>query len=267
MPPNKKDNFNQLVAQKTQKIVAAVYLVSELIPEADPIRVSVKEGSLAVLKTIESLNQSDTKDSVSVYTKASVKVAHLVSLVHIAKLAGSVSVMNADLLLEGLTSLHTVLEKKRVSILKKVSSESLTISFVEESVEAVLPPSVTGSKEEEVVAPSVKAAPPQVVSSTSVMSQTSEKVLAKESSPSPYSQSFTQTPVRRPLGVFKTRKTSRRDQILALFVKGQDMSIKDISTKVRGCSEKTIQRELNALVFENIVERIGEKRWSRYVLR
>jgi DNA-binding HxlR family transcriptional regulator len=44
-----------------------------------------------------------------------------------------------------------------------------------------------------------------------------------------------------------------------------DVSIKDIAARIKGCSEKTIQRELNALLYDNIIERIGEKRWSRYV--
>jgi predicted HTH transcriptional regulator len=66
---------------------------------------------------------------------------------------------------------------------------------------------------------------------------------------------------------FQMKKMSRREQILSLFVKGVDVSIKDIATRVKGCSEKTIQRELNNLVLDNIVERVGEKRWSRYVLK
>ena len=66
---------------------------------------------------------------------------------------------------------------------------------------------------------------------------------------------------------FQMKKQSRREQILGLFVKGVDVSIKDISARIRGCSEKTIQRELNNLLYDNIIERIGEKRWSRYILR
>lgn len=266
MPPNKKDNFNQLVAQKTQKIVAAVYLVSEMIPEADPIRISIKEESLALLKTIESLNQSDTKDNISVYTKSSVKVAHLVSLVHIAKLAGSVSVMNAELLLEGLTSLHTVLEKKRVSTLKKISSESLLVSF-DDAFDTTLPPAVTAHQEE------VDGVRKSVVAVGGTVPETQQQAFSHVKVNEAYiahtAKGESKDGVRKSMGtgVFKARKTSRRDQILSLFVRGEDMSIKDISTKVRGCSEKTIQRELNTLVFENIIERIGEKRWSRYALR
>jgi hypothetical protein len=74
-------------------------------------------------------------------------------------------------------------------------------------------------------------------------------------------------PVSTLTSSFQMKKMSRRDQILALFVKGVDVSIKDIAARIKGCSEKTIQRELNALLYDNVIERIGEKRWSRYVLR
>jgi DNA-binding HxlR family transcriptional regulator len=44
------------------------------------------------------------------------------------------------------------------------------------------------------------------------------------------------------------------------------VGIRDIADKVLGCSEKTLQRELNTLVDSGLVNRIGEKRWSKYVL-
>jgi DeoR/GlpR family transcriptional regulator of sugar metabolism len=43
-------------------------------------------------------------------------------------------------------------------------------------------------------------------------------------------------------------------------------SIKDISTLVRGVSEKTIQRELSALISSGSVLKQGERRWSTYSL-
>jgi DeoR/GlpR family transcriptional regulator of sugar metabolism len=74
-------------------------------------------------------------------------------------------------------------------------------------------------------------------------------------------------PVNNLASSFQIKKLSRREQILALFVRGVDVSIKDIAARIKGCSEKTIQRELNALLYDNVIERIGEKRWSRYILR
>lgn len=61
-------------------------------------------------------------------------------------------------------------------------------------------------------------------------------------------------------------KNDRRDLILKIINKNKNSTIKDISTMISGCSEKTIQRELSALVLENVLKKTGEKRWTRYFL-
>lgn len=52
--------------------------------------------------------------------------------------------------------------------------------------------------------------------------------------------------------------------ILDCVRKGNGVSIKEISLVVRGCSEKTIQRELNSMIEQGVVIRKGERRWSTY---
>ena len=44
------------------------------------------------------------------------------------------------------------------------------------------------------------------------------------------------------------------------------VSIRDISLSFTDCSEKTIQRDLNALVSKVELKKVGSKRWSRYSL-
>ncbi len=58
----------------------------------------------------------------------------------------------------------------------------------------------------------------------------------------------------------------RRETILSVIKNKQRASIKDISTIIRGVSEKTIQRELSALVEAGMVLKEGERRWSTYSL-
>lgn len=43
-------------------------------------------------------------------------------------------------------------------------------------------------------------------------------------------------------------------------------SIKEISSIIKDCSEKTVQRELNELITQGLVRRVGERRWSTYEL-
>ena len=62
---------------------------------------------------------------------------------------------------------------------------------------------------------------------------------------------------------FSKKQVQRRDSIYKIIQKGE-VNIKDISSKIIGCSEKTILRELQYLLDTNMIVRIGEKRWSRY---
>jgi hypothetical protein len=61
-------------------------------------------------------------------------------------------------------------------------------------------------------------------------------------------------------------QTERMSLILACIRKQKSPSIKDIAAVVRDCSEKTIQRELNDLIKQGLVRRVGERRWSQYQL-
>lgn len=58
---------------------------------------------------------------------------------------------------------------------------------------------------------------------------------------------------------------SRRENILALIQQKGRVSIKDISREIKNCSEKTIQRELTALVATGVLKKEGERRWSTYL--
>lgn len=59
-------------------------------------------------------------------------------------------------------------------------------------------------------------------------------------------------------------RTARREAIIAVLSDKGEASIKDVAEVIRDASEKTIQRELNVLIKDNIVKREGERRWSRY---
>ena len=62
------------------------------------------------------------------------------------------------------------------------------------------------------------------------------------------------------------RSKDRREGVLSVIKEKGEASIKDISTRFREVSEKTIQRELVALVQSGVVAKRGERRWSVYYL-
>ena len=67
-------------------------------------------------------------------------------------------------------------------------------------------------------------------------------------------------------GSATTGGDDRRARIKTIIEAKKEATIKDISEIITDCSEKTIQRELNAMIEENIVKRQGERRWSKYSL-
>jgi hypothetical protein len=59
---------------------------------------------------------------------------------------------------------------------------------------------------------------------------------------------------------------NRKRAILELIRFKKTADIKDVAAGIKGCSEKTIQRSLSSLVNEGLIRRVGERRWSKYLL-
>lgn len=64
----------------------------------------------------------------------------------------------------------------------------------------------------------------------------------------------------------RTSNNDRRKIILALVRQKPSLTVKDIARSITGYSEKTIQRELLAMVAEGTLIKKGDRRWSTYSL-
>lgn len=67
-------------------------------------------------------------------------------------------------------------------------------------------------------------------------------------------------------GAVSVKKNNRQSIIINLLKRKKEIMIKDVSPLIGGCSEKTIQRELTAMVKSGLVKRLGDKRWTKYSL-
>ena len=68
----------------------------------------------------------------------------------------------------------------------------------------------------------------------------------------------------RPKEIKDKQKGQRRGEILKIIKLKPNLTIKDISSVIKDCSEKTIQRELINMLSDRIIKKTGERRWSRY---
>lgn len=281
MQDNSKEGSEVTVAKKSERLVTALYIVTDLIDGSEPIKNGLRKNSIVLLSSMNALMQYDVKDRTTEFASSLKSVMEIISLLHVASVTGLVSEMNGQLLIDGFRMLQSVLEKRQPILTKEMLSvdredtmfaqaegysgivstsyDALTLSEVNrggdrESKE------ISYNKKTEILASVDKGqrgvnykgqenVKPKSPALTNVLIQHATKNIPSIASS------------------FQSRKQTRREQIVSLFVKGVDVSIKDITARIKGCSEKTIQRELNSLVYDNIIERIGEKRWSRYVLR
>ena len=67
-------------------------------------------------------------------------------------------------------------------------------------------------------------------------------------------------------GQLRERSHERRKAIFALLTKIPRVTVRDIAGIVPGVSEKTLQRELVAMVGDGALKREGKRRWSTYSL-
>jgi len=277
MQDNNKDGYGIMIAKKSERLVTALYIVTDLVDGSEPIKNGLRKNSVALLSSMNALMQYDVKDRTAEFATALKSVMEIISLLHVASAIGLVSEMNGNLLIDGFRMLQSVLEKKQPILTKEmISVDSEDTMFdktdaysgiVSTSYDALTLSELNRGNEKD--SHQVKRTEVSVPESKRQELPLHKGQIISNKSDSVHSvliqHAHSQSPTLA--SSFQNRKQTRREQIIALFVKGVDVSIKDIAARIKGCSEKTIQRELNALVLDNIIERIGEKRWSRYVLK
>lgn len=293
MQEESKQDYGTLVAKKSERLVTALYLVTDLMSDNEPIKHGLRKNAVTLLSSMNALSQLDVKDRVIEFKVSLKSVTEIISLLHVAVTTGIVSHMNGELLMDGFRSLQSVLEKRQPILTREMlviddeealhAGTQFSSAITSSSYDVMTPLSIArlhgnetdlrksedtlkqaqlmarlegkGDKGRQTDTVSDKNEPKNV--SFIKDNSSVHNVLLKHATPQSGNLASS----------FQMRKSSRREQILALFVKGVDVSIKDIAARIKGCSEKTIQRELNALLYDNVIERIGEKRWSRYILR
>jgi hypothetical protein len=212
------------VFKKTEKLATALYMVTNLFNESEPMKWALRKKVGELLSFM--LGYKDTiVTERSVFGNAiETRVLEIVSLLEIASRSGLVSSMNFSILKKEFFSLLTVLHT--ASKTQSVESDMATLPKTFFDIPHTQPAKNPTIQEDPIKDKRVPA---------------SETV------------------------VFK--KTNRQNIILNLLKKKKDLTIKDISEVIRDCSEKTIQRELIALIENGVVEKKGERRWSRYFLK
>jgi predicted transcriptional regulator len=232
------------VFKKTEKITSALYLVSGLIKDDEPLKWELRHRGMDLLSSSFTASSSLPGDKNVVIQSLFTAALETVSILNVARISGLVSDMNHAILVKEIDQVLVMLRDRLAESAENagyILSESFfkTPSLFSSGFAADVK-SGRGALYQDIT----KGQPGTVP----------QKAQVKVTHTGEYQNST-------------DKKTKRQEEIVSILKEQSNLSVKDFTRVIKDCSEKTIQRELLDLVEKGIVKKEGERRWSRYSLK
>jgi hypothetical protein len=196
--------------KKTEKIVSAIYLVTSLIKDNEPLKWELRELSMSLISLITTLNGSEPIDRNAIFQNYFSTSIQIIEFIKISNNSRLMSEMNCSVLIKEIESLLDFMRDQ-----SKVASDTagyiLSDTFFQTDHANVAPRIPFRNN----------------LNQNNAINVRLEKDIQRH---------------------IKDKKNSRRDSILNILSKNSDLTIKDFAKVIIDCSEKTIQRELLVLV-------------------
>ena len=260
------------IINKPEKIASAIYLVTGFFNDQEPLKWKLRSLSSELVSAGLFIKDNIFADAQSVSMEARGLSFEILSLLSVAKTAGLVSDDNHKILYD--------------ELVKYVDWLGLPPGINQENGRAILSSrffdGTSSSSEQRIQSPSNETYKPQKLEENNIKDKSVEKPIEptkkdllpdvsevnnrQENSYKPTNSTEKKTKDLKNFGAVSVKKNSRQSIIINVLKRKKEIMIKDISPLIDGCSEKTIQRELLAMVNSGILKKEGEKRWSRYSL-
>lgn len=264
---NQSSHFSY-VYKKTEKLVTAIYMITNFIKDNEPLKWKFRENALKLLslnRAFTTVSLSERKDLIKEYQAVA---SEIVSLAGIASHGGLISEMNAGVISREFSALVLLMEKEEN---KKANDETVSLEpgffqvAARQSHEVytstpVAPLSTitveqTPHRENVLYTPR----PVQAAETTSDKGHVTEKGETK-------SEYLPIKDAKEKAAKSSDPKDSRQTIILKILSKKGGLNVKDFEEAIKGVSTKTIQRELLSMVASGVLKKEGERRWSTYSL-
>lgn len=277
----KDDHYLLFLFKKTERIVAALYVITGLIQDQEPLKWSIRESGTLLLRHILSFKARAAVHSRESLSDTFGEVAHLCSLLDLAFVVDMLSPMNFSVLKKELDSVAATLEGKwRLTTIP--SSPPLFGDDFFGITKDLFSETKDRKTELAVSFPSAVSSPDDHVSTLHTLTELErfkreqkdmykghdsikDSVLNQGGRHQP--RSGVRTPsLRKPRNVVSVDrlKEERKRSITEMLSTQNTAVVRDFSSVITGCSEKTVQRLLIEMVRSGVLKREGARRWSRY---
>ncbi|HJN62825.1 MAG TPA: DeoR family transcriptional regulator [Candidatus Paceibacterota bacterium] len=246
------------IYQKSQKISCAIYLVTNHLSSQEPLKWRIRKSSLDLVKDIFSLRKNFSKN-VLVFDDLKYRINELSSFLDLLCNTGFISNMNYQVLNGEIVNLSQFLSQNYD--LTNSSSDTIDNDFFEVSE--------LGDGRE-----ASKYGGLEELPGYSSVEESNISHFVKGHGKGRISKghvSFRNTSLRTGQkdnlkGQEVTAGSKRKQEIIRIIKDKKKVMIKDITSLIGDYSEKTVQRDLVALVKAGVLKKEGERRWSKYML-
>lgn len=236
------EDYLLYIFKKTEKITSALYLVSGLLKDDEPMKWELRDRGMELINSSFTVSSSLPVDRNYVIQSLFTSALETISLLNVARVSNLISEMNHKILVREIDQVLALLRDRLTE-----SAESAGLVLSDKFFKT-----------------------PDLFSSgfKTVEKDSNQQYPARSNLYRTNSQNRPQIKDARQGHVsVKEKREERQRNILDILGKQSNLTIKDFSVVMKDCSEKTIQRELIDLVNKGLIKREGERRWSRYSLK
>ncbi len=257
----KKDKKFVFTHQKIEKLISAVYLITNSFQESEPVKWSLRALGAELLRLNIDLKESSNSDIALIENRIRERVLEMVSLLEVTFFAGLISEMN---LLVIKREFHNLLNYINLMLREKKEGSSIIGSQFFDIEELPQSAPFVGD-----LKPAHLQKMSNIDDSAYVTTNLSQNVvkdknqIERRTEPAP-SRNFGNK--LKEYGPVAVKRSKRQSAIINLLKRKKEIMVRDVAEVVHDCSEKTLQRELLTLVSQGILKKEGDRRWSRYSL-
>lgn len=250
-------------SRKIEKVVTALYLVTDVMDSELPLTRSLRLESLDLLNacyqvlTAAVINPSEL-------TRVLVRLEHVTSLVSIGRISHHISEMNAQVLIAELQKVSQMVAIDTQELQQKYSSYLYPRSHGKDVAQPILSHTTLDDKvfddiEKNKKRQNVSYRPINDIKSTLTTQKQEGKAVSNINIDKIVNTSEIKTTLK-----IGTDNESRKQGILNVIRSHRNASMQDIQKFVTGCSDKTLQRELAGMIAAGTIRKEGDKRWATY---
>lgn len=237
--PDIKDKYLSFIYAKGQKILSAVYLITDILKDVEPIKWEVRKLAVNLLGDVHGFTHLIARDEES-FRKIKSTSNHLISILVVLSNSGAISSRNIKIIIEEIDRI--------VSHVGSVAKAEQSVSDEENEVVEKLKNLLGGSIEK----------PINPIKDMSFIKDIN--VLNKQQL-----DTKSQTPIYKKTNANLFVKIARKNAILNIIKDKRVATLKDIEVAFPDLSNKTVQREIVSLIGEGLIKQEGKKRWAKYI--